>query len=110
MPYGLLILLFFSRSLKIPSHLSILHVEQEATGDDTIALQSVLECDQKREGLLKSERELREKLKLSEYGTFLENLTERSCSRFFDLAIKPEEQQTMQRTRGSLKSMLNLKP
>ncbi|OQV19581.1 ATP-binding cassette sub-family F member 3 [Hypsibius exemplaris] len=55
-----------SRSLKIPSHLSILHVEQEATGDDTLALQSVLECDEKRESLLKSEKQLREQLKATE--------------------------------------------
>lgn len=56
----------FSRSLKIPSHLTILHVEQEAHGDDTIALQSVLECDERRENLLKLERQLREQMKASE--------------------------------------------
>lgn len=48
--------------LKIPSHISILHVEQEVVGDDTPALQSVLECDFKRESLLKEEKELGEKL------------------------------------------------
>ncbi|KAF7242660.1 ATP-binding cassette sub-family F member 3 [Varanus komodoensis] len=47
-----------SRSLRIPSHISILHVEQEVAGDDTPALQSVLECDTTRESLLKEEREL----------------------------------------------------
>ncbi|KAG8581724.1 hypothetical protein GDO81_007779 [Engystomops pustulosus] len=47
-----------SRSLRVPSHLSILHVEQEVAGDDTPALQSVLECDTLRESLLKEEREL----------------------------------------------------
>ncbi|XP_075426974.1 ATP-binding cassette sub-family F member 3 [Ascaphus truei] len=47
-----------SRSLRVPSHLSILHVEQEVAGDDTPALQSVLECDTLRESLLQEERAL----------------------------------------------------
>uniref|UniRef100_A0ACB8FB56 Uncharacterized protein n=1 Tax=Sphaerodactylus townsendi TaxID=933632 RepID=A0ACB8FB56_9SAUR len=47
-----------SRSLRIPSHISILHVEQEVAGDDTPALQSVLECDTTRESLLKEEKML----------------------------------------------------
>lgn len=47
-----------SKQLKIPSHISILHVEQEVVGDDTIALQSVLECDTVREYLLKREKEI----------------------------------------------------
>lgn len=47
-----------AKQLKIPSHISILHVEQEVVGDDTIALQSVLECDTLREGLLKREKEI----------------------------------------------------
>ncbi|KAF9420863.1 hypothetical protein HW555_003049 [Spodoptera exigua] len=47
-----------SKQLKIPSHISILHVEQEVVGDDTVALQSVLECDTTREYLLKREKEI----------------------------------------------------
>ncbi|PIO36116.1 hypothetical protein AB205_0151780 [Aquarana catesbeiana] len=47
-----------SRSLRVPSHISILHVEQEVDGDDTPALQSVLECDTLRESLLCEEKEL----------------------------------------------------
>ncbi|XP_043926120.1 ATP-binding cassette sub-family F member 3 [Protopterus annectens] len=47
-----------SRNLRIPSHISILHVEQEVAGDDTEALQSVLECDTLRESLLKEEKAL----------------------------------------------------
>ena len=38
--------------------MSILHVEQEVDGDDTIALQSVLEADAKREALLMEEKEI----------------------------------------------------
>uniref|UniRef100_A0AAY5L9D9 ABC transporter domain-containing protein n=1 Tax=Esox lucius TaxID=8010 RepID=A0AAY5L9D9_ESOLU len=45
-----------SRSLRVPAHITILHVEQEVAGDDTAALQSVLESDTVREGLLKEER------------------------------------------------------
>ena len=51
-----------TRQLIIPSHMSILHVEQEVTGDDTIALQSVLESDTVREGLLKEEAEINKKM------------------------------------------------
>ncbi|XP_025950626.1 ATP-binding cassette sub-family F member 3 [Dromaius novaehollandiae] len=47
-----------SQSLRIPSHISILHVEQEVAGDETPALHSVLECDTTRESLLQEEREL----------------------------------------------------
>lgn len=51
-----------SRSLRIPSHISILHVEQEVAGDETPALQSVLECDTARESLLREEKELTAKV------------------------------------------------
>uniref|UniRef100_A0A8C9W531 ATP-binding cassette sub-family F member 3 n=1 Tax=Scleropages formosus TaxID=113540 RepID=A0A8C9W531_SCLFO len=47
-----------SRNLRVPPHISILHVEQEVAGDDTTALQSVLESDAVREGLLAEERRL----------------------------------------------------
>ncbi|NXD18018.1 ABCF3 protein, partial [Nothocercus nigrocapillus] len=47
-----------SQSLRIPSHISILHVEQEVVGDETPALHSVLECDTTRESLLREEKEL----------------------------------------------------
>lgn len=48
----------FSGQLRIPSHISILHVEQEVVGDDTKALQSVLECDTVRESLLAQEKQI----------------------------------------------------
>uniref|UniRef100_A0A3Q2NMZ5 ATP-binding cassette sub-family F member 3 n=1 Tax=Fundulus heteroclitus TaxID=8078 RepID=A0A3Q2NMZ5_FUNHE len=47
-----------SRSLRVPAHISILHVEQEVAGDDTMALQSVLQSDTQREELLDEERRL----------------------------------------------------
>ena len=46
----------------IPAHLSILHVEQEVVGDDTLALQSVLESDIVRESLLAEEISINKKL------------------------------------------------
>ncbi|XP_021913880.1 ATP-binding cassette sub-family F member 3 isoform X2 [Zootermopsis nevadensis] len=47
-----------SGQLRIPSHISVLHVEQEVVGDDTPALESVLQCDALREELLSKEREI----------------------------------------------------
>uniref|UniRef100_G3NLE7 ATP-binding cassette sub-family F member 3 n=2 Tax=Gasterosteus aculeatus aculeatus TaxID=481459 RepID=G3NLE7_GASAC len=47
-----------SRSLRVPPHISILHVEQEVAGDETPALQSVLMSDVLREGLLSEEKTL----------------------------------------------------
>lgn len=51
-----------SRQLLIPNHLSILHVEQEVVGDETLALQSVLESDVVRESLLKEEKDINQKM------------------------------------------------
>jgi ATP-binding cassette subfamily F protein 3 len=51
-----------SGQLKIPSHIRVLHVEQEVHGDETLAIQSVLECDIRRQELLKKEKELVERL------------------------------------------------
>lgn len=47
-----------NRELHIPAHVSVLHVEQEVVGDDTFAVDSVLECDTVRTRLLKEEVEL----------------------------------------------------
>ncbi|XP_050097790.1 ATP-binding cassette sub-family F member 3 [Anopheles aquasalis] len=46
------------KQLQIPSHITVLHVEQEVVGDDTTALDSVLEVDTVRTDLLEREREL----------------------------------------------------
>ena len=48
--------------LKIPSHISCHHVEQEVVGDDTTALDSVLQSHSVREALLEEERILNLKL------------------------------------------------
>ncbi|XP_002736039.1 ATP-binding cassette sub-family F member 3-like [Saccoglossus kowalevskii] len=55
--------------LKIPSHVDILHVEQEVVGDDTLALDSVLECDEVRASLLKEEKELNDKIQATSPGS-----------------------------------------
>lgn len=47
-----------SGSLRIPSHIRLLHVEQEVVGDETLAIDSVLECDTKRCELLAEEKQL----------------------------------------------------
>jgi len=43
------------REVAIPTHISILHVQQEITGDDTPALQAVLDADVWRKHLLKEQ-------------------------------------------------------
>ncbi|XP_043469161.1 ATP-binding cassette sub-family F member 3 [Leptopilina heterotoma] len=46
------------KQLRIPSHIRVLHVEQEVAGDETSALESVLESDYERSALLSREAEL----------------------------------------------------
>lgn len=50
------------RELNIPQHITVLHVEQEITGDDTSALQSVLDADVWRKSLLQEESKINERL------------------------------------------------
>ncbi|XP_022110204.1 ATP-binding cassette sub-family F member 3-like [Acanthaster planci] len=57
-----------SGELRIPSHISILHVEQEVTGDDTLATDSVLQSDETRERLVTEERQLVERLNATSPG------------------------------------------
>ncbi|XP_013106337.1 ATP-binding cassette sub-family F member 3 [Stomoxys calcitrans] len=46
------------RQLQIPSHITVLHVEQEVVGDETSAVDSVLECDTERTRLMAREKEI----------------------------------------------------
>ncbi|KAL1953350.1 hypothetical protein VTO42DRAFT_2986 [Malbranchea cinnamomea] len=50
------------REVAIPTHISILHVEQEITGDDTPALQAVLDADVWRKRLLAEQERIASKL------------------------------------------------
>lgn len=66
--------------LAIPSHIRILHVEQEVNGDETIALDSVLECDELRTKLLSEEK------KLSQNSSLTTEETEKLNQIYQDLA------------------------
>ncbi|EDK43302.1 protein GCN20 [Lodderomyces elongisporus NRRL YB-4239] len=50
------------RELNIPKHITILHVEQEIRGDDTPAIQSVLDADVWRKSLLQEELKINERI------------------------------------------------
>lgn len=50
------------REVAIPTHISILHVEQEIMGDDTPALQAVLDADVWRKHLLKEQEKITKEL------------------------------------------------
>lgn len=50
------------REVAIPTHISILHVEQEITGDDTPAIQAVLDADVWRKHLLKEQEKITKEL------------------------------------------------
>ncbi|CCG22408.1 Gcn20 protein [Candida orthopsilosis Co 90-125] len=50
------------RELNVPKHITILHVEQEIRGDDTPALQSVLDADVWRKSLLQEESKINERI------------------------------------------------
>ncbi|EME48997.1 hypothetical protein DOTSEDRAFT_67893 [Dothistroma septosporum NZE10] len=50
------------REVAIPTHISILHVEQEIMGDDTPALQAVLDADVWRKHLLKEQDKIAKEL------------------------------------------------
>ncbi|PSK40819.1 protein GCN20 [Candidozyma pseudohaemuli] len=50
------------RELNIPKHITILHVEQEIRGDDTPALQTVLDADVWRKSLLQEEAKINERI------------------------------------------------
>lgn len=50
------------RELAVPKHITILHVEQEIRGDDTLAIQSVLDADVWRKSLLQDQDNLQSKI------------------------------------------------
>ncbi|KAM0251265.1 hypothetical protein ACHAQJ_008256 [Trichoderma viride] len=50
------------REVAIPTHISILHVEQELAGDDTPAIQAVLDADVWRKVLLREQQDLTTRL------------------------------------------------
>ena len=70
--------------LTLPSHIRILHVEQEVVGDDTIALNSVLQSDTEREELLKEEKSLQ--LQIENSTTTSSDLTTKLNNVYIKLA------------------------
>ncbi|KIO23186.1 hypothetical protein M407DRAFT_215302 [Tulasnella calospora MUT 4182] len=54
------------RELAVPSHITILFVEQEIVGDDTTAIESVLKADVWRDKLMTEEKELNAQLSVLE--------------------------------------------
>lgn len=56
------------RDLRLPAHVSLLHVEQEVEGNDTEAVDSVLECDTARAQLLEEEKRLQGEAGLDAYS------------------------------------------
>ncbi|KAJ5403831.1 ABC transporter ATP-binding protein [Penicillium cosmopolitanum] len=54
------------REVAVPTHVSILHVEQEITGDDTSAIQAVLDADVWRKHLLKEQEKITSQLNVLE--------------------------------------------
>ena len=77
-----------TRQLLIQDHLSILHVEQEVVGDDTIALQSVLESDTVRESLLAEEASINKKM-AEGYAVKLHNFATLQADAHNTLGQKP---------------------
>ena len=71
-----------TKQLKIASHIRILHVEQEVQGDDTAAIESVLECDIKRNMLLDEEKKINEKFNQNQNDA---NLSKRLAEIYIEL-------------------------
>lgn len=88
------------REVNIPTHISILHVEQEITGDDTSALQAVLDADVWRKHLL---RELEKVTKeLAEIESERATLADTSG----DAARLDKQREGLDQTLGDIQSKL----
>lgn len=59
------------KQLEIPAHITVLHVEQEVVGDDTKAIDSVLESETERTRLLAREKEIMATINTSNNNTTL---------------------------------------
>jgi len=65
-----------SGQLRIPSRISILHVEQEVDGDDTLVVESVLQCDTVRQDLLNEEKRIQQQMQSESNDALAHRLTE----------------------------------
>ncbi|ORX56721.1 P-loop containing nucleoside triphosphate hydrolase protein [Hesseltinella vesiculosa] len=79
------------REISVPSHISVLYVEQEVHGDETRAIDMVLRADVWREHLLAKEREHVATINEIEHelrGEFMEDHVKESLNNQLDLANK----------------------
>ncbi|KAG0144147.1 hypothetical protein CROQUDRAFT_660312 [Cronartium quercuum f. sp. fusiforme G11] len=74
------------REVSIPTHITILYVEQEVLGDDTSAIDSVLKADVWRERLLAEEASLNATLSVAEVPGGPDSAEARAASRERELA------------------------
>ncbi|KAJ3493687.1 hypothetical protein NLG97_g4578 [Lecanicillium saksenae] len=88
------------REVAIPTHISILHVEQELTGDDTPAIQAVLDADVWRKVLMREQEELT--AALAELETKRAPLADTSA----DAAKLDREKETMDTKLGDVQGKL----
>ena len=89
------------REVPIPTHISILHVEQEITGDDTPALQAVLDADVWRKHLL-AEQE-----KISKQLTAIEVERSQMADTSRDASILDREREGLDQTLGDIQAKLS---
>ena len=89
------------REVAIPTHISILHVEQEITGDDTPALQAVLDADVWRKHLLA------EQDKISKQLTELEQQRASMADRSSDAERLDQEREGLDTTLSDIHSKLS---
>ncbi|CAG8953218.1 hypothetical protein HYFRA_00003419 [Hymenoscyphus fraxineus] len=88
------------RELAIPTHISILHVEQEITGDDTPALQAVLDADVWRKHLLS------EQVKLGQQLNAIEEKRSSMADTSADAADLDHEREGLDQTLGDVQAKL----
>ncbi|CAG8973992.1 hypothetical protein HYALB_00011570 [Hymenoscyphus albidus] len=88
------------RELAIPTHISILHVEQEITGDDTRALQAVLDADVWRKHLLS------EQVKLGQQLNAIEEKRSSMADTSADAADLDHEREGLDQTLGDVQAKL----
>ncbi|KAI9786043.1 MAG: hypothetical protein M1816_008134 [Peltula sp. TS41687] len=89
------------REIAIPTHITILHVEQEITGDDTPALQAVLDADVWRKHLLHEQEKITKQL--AELETERTSLADTSA----DAAKIDEQREQLSQSLGDVHSKLS---
>lgn len=76
------------REVAVPTHISVLYVEQEIVGDDTSALDSVLQADVWRHKLLTDEKEINAQLEQMEKATVAEGDVARNDNEKDELSLR----------------------